>query len=657
MAEELLSSLAMLGKEPFHLSLFQSARSAAYNICETEDVRDLGQWHLEEQTSLISLEEKPYDRFDLVNTIQTLKSLALVFDAGTDDDPTIYMHSLTHVWARERQSLQQQTSSWVKSCCLLALVSTVIDHESTSARLLLEPHVLALLEFDIACAFVGRPRKAIVSALYQLALLLLAWNHYSELHSLVWKMLCNVQLDLSKVQAEWIPLHELNAFALQKIGQRKAAVHVYRRIVETLSKIHGPESDQLIVPLFNLGTCLDTIGCGQEAREIRERIMHRMPPQLSLSDADGKWTQQQTIKALGWSGALDRQVDEAEQLLKELCLTDGKDSLKSLWCQAELAQTYMKLARPQDALEVARKSASTARSTLADTHRARRYAEYVLAAAFWRNGDREAAMEVMNQLVELSHRAQRSSKYERRRDAMATLLAVQPFSQPGGTSSTNTRGPFTPLTPLTSANHTTTPHSTITTAGGLDPISRGKWIAQSSMATGSRAFRLNSRPQRAQLELVTTDLQPQTDPEAKAPVSTHARTALWPDKPVYATSMTSPGSPLQPDRPHHWTIERVVEWLGQNGFSQVWRDAFADLDIHAGAFLAIGRSADECKLVLHDSIVPHLRDSYAAQGIPFPSRDVGCQGIRLQRLVRALFRRPDAHLWDTLPILDVAGPD
>jgi hypothetical protein len=95
-----------------------------------------------------------------------------------------------------------------------------------------------------------------------------------------------------------------------------------------------------------------------------------------------------------------------------------------------------------------------------------------------------------------------------------------------------------------------------------------------------------------------------------------------------------------PVSPHdlQWPLERVIAWLADNDFSQIWQEAFKHLNIQGSQFLEIGRSQGNKPNVafLHNLVYPQLQKECASAGIPCDQAKDREDGKKIRRLIRRI---------------------
>lgn len=395
--------------------------------------------------------DQSFDNFRLLCAIRYLRALGLVMDHSCDET-AISVHPLVLTWVRSRQTSQIRTQSWMRACCFLALISTSVDHEDLETWHLLQHHVMSFLGHESSDVMRELPPKEVARAMYQLAMLLVTWNSYEALLSLVQTILDRLRIVPSITFLSKIPWLDLQAFVLSKLGKQEASISIQREVVQMLEAVYGPQSEELLLPLCNLGAALHGL---DEVRRIQDRTAAMLVRMDMISDLKGDWIDFQKARAHLWSGATRTAITLLHHLSEEVSSTHGRDSIQYLWCRAELSRAHAAEGNLEVAIAITRAVATTVRQKLPETHRARRYAEYQEVSLLWKLGDRKQAFEAMERLTRLSHRVNRSKKYEIQLETMREALEMGSLGQ-------HAKSIFS---------------IDATTVAGPDHMSRGRWNA------------------------------------------------------------------------------------------------------------------------------------------------------------------------------------
>jgi mitogen-activated protein kinase kinase kinase len=106
---------------------------------------------------------------------------------------------------------------------------------------------------------------------------------------------------------------------------------------------------------------------------------------------------------------------------------------------------------------------------------------------------------------------------------------------------------------------------------------------------------------------------------------------------VNAPSQSLATGPLSPSDPgYQWPLERVINYLAQNGFSQEWVDAFRDLELSGNNFLDIGRGTRSNLPMMHNIVYPYLQQKLRPN---YNATQEHAQGKKLRRMIQRLLEQ------------------
>ncbi|KAI5289202.1 hypothetical protein KEM54_004240 [Ascosphaera aggregata] len=149
-----------------------------------------------------------------------------------------------------------------------------------------------------------------------------------------------------------------------------------------------------------------------------------------------------------------------------------------------------------------------------------------------------------------------------------------------------------------------------------------------------------------------------------------------PDTPISQQVLKYPEPPQsvqQPPQQHHhhqngqvasdlfaqeaderWPIDRVVQWLAQNGFSILWQEAFRKLHIEGLGFieLAGGVNGRLNYSKMHERVYPQLKSLAIEHGDEFNAQHEREEGRRMRKLIRHMV---DSGTLDDSPSLGSSG--
>lgn len=105
-----------------------------------------------------------------------------------------------------------------------------------------------------------------------------------------------------------------------------------------------------------------------------------------------------------------------------------------------------------------------------------------------------------------------------------------------------------------------------------------------------------------------------------------------------ATSSGASGIP--PELAAQWPLDRVLDWLQANNFSNDWRSTFRALDLHGNRFLEVG-SANGGRGnfgMMHQLVYPRLAAECISSGTGWDQPREREEGKRMRRLIRSIVR-------------------
>lgn len=122
------------------------------------------------------------------------------------------------------------------------------------------------------------------------------------------------------------------------------------------------------------------------------------------------------------------------------------------------------------------------------------------------------------------------------------------------------------------------------------------------------------------------------------PLPPDQKMSLPPSRPLTLRSVTYAEFERRMDS--EWSLDRVLDWLADQGFSGDWQDTFELLDLHGTKFLEIGRGHGNRGNIamMHQIIYPKLQEIQRDQYDSSKERE---EGKRLRSLVRSIVLEED----------------
>ena len=105
-----------------------------------------------------------------------------------------------------------------------------------------------------------------------------------------------------------------------------------------------------------------------------------------------------------------------------------------------------------------------------------------------------------------------------------------------------------------------------------------------------------------------------------------------------ASYTSSAGNGTYGNPANQWSMDKVISWLGANGFSKDWQETFKSLGIERQSFLELGQAHGGRGNfgMMHNTVFPALAKECAKNGTGFDQIRERDEGKRMRRLIRRL---------------------
>jgi hypothetical protein len=361
-ALQLLPVLAICGPSRLPLPLFEAAWRSAQTISPskagTDDADRLTPWHVSRLPSFIQIDTDIWDSFRLIEAIHLLKSFSLVSTDTYNGFLSVSMHPLIHAWARDRLDPTEQHGSWVTTGCLVVISSD--DHVLWRKHgRQLQPHLQALLSWEISRMFTSEPPVMITGILMKCGWLLHEMRDDVKLFVLMNNLLTYLSLNRLTVDEKWLPVYDLTARNLVNYGKAREAVSLLEQVVK-----------------------------------IQEQTLAEDHPSRPAS-------QHELAIAYRANGQVKEAVSLLEQVVKIREQTLTEDHPSRLASQHELAGAYRANGQVKEAVSLLEQVVKIKEQTLAEDHPSRLASQHALATMFWDLGRRNASLQIMKHVVEI----------------------------------------------------------------------------------------------------------------------------------------------------------------------------------------------------------------------------------------------------------------
>ena len=405
---ELLGVLAVCGPSRLPLSLFKAAWEGAQidplanSMAGESEQSCLTAWHVSHLPSLVMSKTDSWDSFRLIEAIHLLKLFSLVSTDTSDGYMSVSMHPLVHAWARDRQTTDQQHTSWLKTGCLVALSFEDDALWQIQARQL-QSHLRALVLAEMKTMFRSEPE--IVHILVRCGLRLSTMRDDVTLSLLLTRLFESLRIAQSTVDAQWLLLYTIYGQFLQECGRLQEAVRMLETVLDIQLDIQSQTQQVSILDLlrteYSLAGAYRSTGQVQEAVAMLEQVV-RIRRQISAEDHPHQLASQH---ALAMVYRDNRQIQEAVTMLEVVVrvrrCTLAEDHPDRLASQYELATAYADNGQVQKAVKLLEEVVRIEAQTSAEDYPDLLASQHALAVVYNGNGRVQEAITMMEQVVKV----------------------------------------------------------------------------------------------------------------------------------------------------------------------------------------------------------------------------------------------------------------
>jgi tetratricopeptide (TPR) repeat protein len=406
-ALQLLPVLAICGPSRLPLPLFEAAWRSAQTISPskagTNDADRLTPWHVSRLPSFIQIDTDIWDSFRLIEAIHLLKSFSLVSTDTYNGFLSVSMHPLIHAWARDRLDPAEQHESWVTTGCLVAV--------SSSGHVLwrkhgwqLQPHLQALLSWEISRMFTSEPPVMITCILVKCGWLLYKMRDDAKLFVLMNKLITYLSLNRLTVDEKWLPVYDLTARNLVNYGKVREAVSLLEQVVKIKEQTLAEGHTSRLASQHVLAIAYQANGQVKEAVSLLEQVV-KIKEYTRAEDRPDRLASQHVLAiAYRANGQVKEAVSLLEQVVKIREQTLAEDHPSRLASQHELAGAYQANGQVKDAVSLLEQVVKIEEQTLAEDHPSRLASQHELAGAYQANGQVKEAVSLLEQVVKIEER-------------------------------------------------------------------------------------------------------------------------------------------------------------------------------------------------------------------------------------------------------------
>jgi tetratricopeptide (TPR) repeat protein len=342
-ALQLHSILSMLGPGGLPMAIFEAAWQGAQRISldavKNGDVGYLSKWHVSQLVPLIQADLNEWDSFRVVEASHLLVSLSLINENNQNGSFSISIHPLTHSWARDRQSQEDQAQAWVSTGSMIALSCSDTDLWRAHERQLRQ-HIHSYLDKKGVEMFSCGPRLMIARILVRCGQLLHQMRDDSRLFAFLRYMFKQLAVDPTAPSQEWLSLYDLMTKNLLNIGNVREAVRLLEHIVKILEQTLAENHPNRLASQHELARAYLANGQAKEAVQLLEYVIKTEEPTLAENHPDRLASQHVLGRAYLSNGQVEEAVRLLEYVVKIEEQTLAENHSDRLASQHELARAY-----------------------------------------------------------------------------------------------------------------------------------------------------------------------------------------------------------------------------------------------------------------------------------------------------------------------------
>ena len=358
-AVNLLHILAFFYNSEISEVIFWRAAQYASQIRD-EDLDDQGKIYSLSTNHIARLPEYAQGQSDLQNRLRWRKacsileslSIIVIRAEDVDDDEehssfTVSMHSLIHVWAKERQDFQSQSKAWQSASTVIAF-SCHEWYEYCPFFMLLQPHVRACVNHNIEGYTQQISEMETAQILFQLAYVLYRMRDDESLDLLISQTRSRLQDTTEKNII--IQIDIFTGRVLEQQGDYGTAVQIYKAVTKRQSLALTDDHPDRLASQHALAVAYEANGQIEEAVQLLEHVVQ---VQEKLTDDHSSRLASQHALAMAYQA--NGQIEEAVQLLKHVVQVEEKlidDHPSRLVSQHALVDAYRANGQVEEAAQL-----------------------------------------------------------------------------------------------------------------------------------------------------------------------------------------------------------------------------------------------------------------------------------------------------------------
>ena len=395
-ALDFLHTLAFMHNSGISETVFEMASEYASEIKDAgtsnnEEILSLSVGHLARLPEFAQPgRSSVQDRLRRRKARATLKSLSLI--TVHKDDDSISVHSLVHVWAKERQDDQNRYRAWQSAATILAL-SCKGRYDYCPSFTFLQPHVRACVSYEIESYTQNMSEMEAAQLLFQFAYVLYRMNDERSLSSLVHRIRLRLQDEANQEIVLQVKIFTGRVYLRQ--GNFGGAVNVLKEVDKVREKLADDHPDRL-ASQHRLAVAYEANGQADKAIKLLEYVVN-VREKLAEDHPSRLASQHGLALAYLANGQVDKAVKLLEYVVnvQEKLAVDHPDRLAS---QHELAIAYRANRQAGKAVKLLEYVVNV-QEKLAVDHPDRLASQHELAVAYRANGQADKAVKLLEYVV------------------------------------------------------------------------------------------------------------------------------------------------------------------------------------------------------------------------------------------------------------------
>ena len=401
-ALKFLNTLAFMHNNEISETIFQRAGEYASQLKDIQEGSEEGvlSLSLRHVARLPEYIENTQDQLRLRKACSILESLSIITTHQDGDSIVISVHSLVHVWAKERQDRESQTKAWQSASTIIAF-SCQGWHSYCPFFILLQSQARACVNHDIEGYTQQISEIEIAQILFQLAYVFSGMSDDNSLDLLLQKIRSRLHNRCAVDKEIAFLIATFTGRIYQNQGKYKKAISIYNDILEYQSQTLAEDHPDRLTSQHGLANAYQANGQVEEAIQL---IKHVVKIQEKLAEDHPQRLASQYTLACAYQA--NGQIEEAIQLLElvikfqEILPEDHPSPLAS---QYALARAYRANGQVEEAIQLI-KHVVKIQEKLTEDHPFRLTSQHELAIAYQTNGQIEEAIQLLKHVVKIQEK-------------------------------------------------------------------------------------------------------------------------------------------------------------------------------------------------------------------------------------------------------------